>query len=156
MLKICCTLFAFGFLTLPALADDPGTATTAEVKITVVFPANLDSFDGHSIKVFLSLSRLRKPYPRTPAQRTVVTTYLPVDTQQVDNVSHMKGTESKQVVTVGSKIKLEPSLKYLASAQVLSDNKFKGSGMLNSKPTVPVLTGGAPSEVTLTVLHLNK
>ncbi len=108
MLKICCTLFAFGFLAVPALADDPGRATTAEVKITVVFPANLDSFDNHSVKVFLSQST-----PQTapgPGQRTVVTTYLPVDTQQVDNLSHVKGTESKQVVIVGSKVKLELSL----------------------------------------------
>ena len=84
MLKICCTLFAFGFLAVPALADDPGRATTAEVKITVVFPANLDSFDNHSVKVSSLVDSATAP---GPGQRTVVTTYLPVDTQQIDNLS---------------------------------------------------------------------
>ena len=147
-------LVGFGFAALPARAADPGTATTAEVKVTVVFPANLDSFDAHSVKVFLSRSD-----PQTapgPGQQTVVTTYQPVDTQQIDNVSHVKGKESQQVVVVGSKVKLDPNLKYLVRAQVLSNNQFKGSAMLNNVPAVPVLTGGAPSAVTLTVTHLNK
>ena len=154
MLKTCCTLLAFGLAAVPALAADSGAATTAEVTVTVVFPTTLDSFDAHSVKVFLSQS---DPQSAPVPGQKVVTTYEPVDTQQIDNVSHVKGKESQQVVVVGSKVKLDSSLKYLVSAQVLADNKFKGSAMLNNAPTVPVLTGESRrAAVTLTVMHLNK
>ena len=108
----------------------------AEVKVTVVFPATLDSFDAHSVKVILDQSD-----PPKPGDKPGVTTAHPVDTQQVDNVSHVKGTESKQEVTVGSKVKRDPNLKYTVIAQVWAGGKFKGPAMAQSKPFVSVLNG---------------
>jgi len=119
----------------------------AEVKVTVVFPATLDSFDAHSVKVILNQSD-----PPKPGDKPGVTTAHPVDTQQVDNVSHLKGTESKQEVTVGSKVKRDPNLKYTVIAQVWAGGKFKGPAMAQSKPFVSVLNG-APSEITMTVIR---
>jgi hypothetical protein len=139
-------LFALVVFAVPARAADPDAAQMAEVKVTVVFPATLDSFDAHSVKVILDQSDPPKPG---------VTTAHPVDTQQVDNVSHVKGTESKQEVTVGSKVKLDPTLKYTVIAQVWADGKFKGPAMAQNKPFVSVLNG-APSEITMTVMHLVK
>jgi len=147
MLRICCTLFALTVLAAPAVA----VGQTAEVKVTVVFPATLDSFDGRSVKVILDQS-----VPPKPGDKPGVTVSVPVDTQQVDNVSHVKGTESKQEVVVGSKVKLDPSLKYMVIAQVWADGKSKGPATAQGKPFVSVLTGGAPSEVTMTVMHLAK
>ncbi len=151
MLRTFCTLSAFAILALPASAADPDTAPMAEVKVTVVFPATLDSFNGRSVKVILDQS-----VPPQPGDKPGVTISLPVDTQQVDNVSHVKGKESSQEVTVGSKVKLDPSLKYMVLAQVWADGKFKGTATVQNKPNVAVLTNGAPSAVTMTVMHLNK
>jgi hypothetical protein len=151
MFKACCTLLMFAVLALPAAAADSDAAQMAEVKVTIVFPASLDSFDAHSVKVILDQS-----VPPQPGDKPGVTISHPVDTQQVDDVSHVKGTESKLEVTVGSKVNLDPSLKYMVLAQVWAGGKSKGLAMLQNKPNVSVLTGGAPNAVTLTVMHLVK
>ena len=138
-------------LALPAGAADSVSAETAEVKVTVIFPATLNSFDNLSVKVFLDQSQ-----PPAPGADPNTTYYQVVDTQESDKVSHVKGTESKVEVTVGTKVQLDANLKYMVLARVLDDPKTKGIAMFQGKPTVMVLTGGGPNAVTMTVTHVNK
>ena len=133
------------------MADEPAAGQTAEVKVTVVFPAALDSFDGRSVKVLLN-----ETDPPQPGDKPGFIRGHAVETQQIDKLSHVKGTESKQLVVVGSKTKLNPKAKYLVIAQILADGKSKGIARVDGKPSAPVLTDGAPREVTMTVVHLVK
>ncbi len=134
----------------PAFADDSSSTQTAKVTVTVVFPETLASFDDRSIKVFLD-----KADPAQPGAN--VTTWHPIDTQVVDHVSHTKGTESKQEIIVGAKATLDPNAKYMVMARILdASGKNKGVAMADHKPNVVVLTGGSPTDVSMTVAHLAK
>ena len=126
-----------------ARAADSGNA---EVNVTIVFPATVDSFENLTVKAVLSQS--------TPSQTPGFTSYQGVDSQEIGKVSHTKGTESKELLTVGSKVKLDPNLKYMVMAQVLSNGKMKGIVRSGGKPNVSVPTGGGPSAVTFTAARI--
>jgi hypothetical protein len=74
----------------------------------------------------------------------------------VEKVSHVKGTDSTVAVVAGKNVKLDGSLKYVAMATVWDGREYRGGAALKNKPAVPVLAGGAPNTVTLTVDYLNK
>jgi hypothetical protein len=152
MFKHWSMVLTLAVVALPAsLAAAADSGPTAAVKVTVVFPASLDSFDNLSVKAILSQSQ-----PPAPDQSPRVTNYRPVDTQVVEKVSHVNGTDSTVAVVVGKNVKLDGSLKYLAMATVWDGRKYRGGAAFKNKPAVPVLTGGAPNTVTLTVDYLNK
>jgi hypothetical protein len=146
MAKNCLGLLALAFCAVLAPRARAADSGNAELKVTFVVPAAIDSFQDVTLKVILSQS--------TPSQTPGITTYKPVDSTESSKVSHTKGTESKEELTVGSKVKLDPNLKYVAIAQIWANGKIKGIARSDGKPSVPVLTSGGPSAVTFTVSRI--
>jgi hypothetical protein len=140
MLVRCTALFVC-LAALSAQAAEKPEDNTTRVKVAVVIPKDVASFEGRVLEL-----RLFEYDPRAAD-----TTAKLVELVEEKGFKHEQGTETKKELTIGARGKLDPTKGYYVTAFVVYNTQRTHIGQADhvKEPFNKVLTQGQPRDVTI-------
>jgi hypothetical protein len=136
-----CAALVVCLAALAATAAEKPDDTTTKVKVAVVIPKDVASFEGRVLEL-----RLYEYDPRAADTEGKL-----VELVEEKGFKHEQGTDTKKELTISAKGKLDSTKGYYVTAFVLQDKQRTHIGQADNvkEPFNKVLTQGQPRDVTI-------